>query len=227
MGTLFIVSTPIGNLGDITKRALETLSSVDMIACEDTRRAGQLFSHLGIAPPPFVRYDDRTERTAVPALIAALSDGKTIALISDAGTPNLSDPGFVLVRECRKRNVPVVSIPGASALLAALVSSGLPADKFMFLGYPPEKQSHRKALLQNLISMNRLTAMTYIFYCAPHKLGLLLDDIHDVLGDIDIVTEREMTKVHEEHWAGSVLQAKQAFRDPKGEFVLLFRIDIR
>lgn len=239
MGTLYIVSTPIGNLSDISIRAIETLFSVDIIACEDTRRAGLLLAelnkHYGLAPeftfrvqridtsPRLLRYDDRTEQNVTPQLLEALSEGKSVALISDAGTPLISDPGYVLVHEARKRNIPVVSIPGASALLAALTSSGLPADKFMFLGYPPEKKGHRKKLFTNLLQMNRFIDSTYVFYVAPHKLHTTLTDLKETLGDIKVTICRELTKIHEEIWNGIISEALQKCIHVKGEIVLLIR----
>jgi 16S rRNA (cytidine1402-2'-O)-methyltransferase len=236
MGTLFIVATPIGNLEDISLRALKTLFSVDVIACEDSRKTrlllqllrerplhfgSEIASHVGnrINAPTLMRYDDRTEASATPEILELLRQGKSVALVSDAGTPLVSDPGYILVRQARKLDIPVVSIPGPSALLAALVSSGLPTDKFMFLGYPPEKQSHRKTLFAS-VPKN----LTVTFYCAPHKLRVTLEDMKHVLGDIEITVARELTKVHEELWSGTLEQALTYFRAPKGEFVILFQI---
>lgn len=171
-----------------------------------------------------MRFDDHTERQATAEIISLLDQGKSVALVSDAGTPLISDPGFILVREARKRGVPVISIPGASALLAALTSSGLPTDKFLFLGYPPEKSSHRLTLFRSLTSINRLIEVTYIFYCSPHKLVTTLYDLKEALGDIDITICRELTKVHEEIWKGAIAHAENYFSDPKGEFVMLFTL---
>lgn len=215
MGTLFVVSTPIGNLEDITIRAQKTLASVDLVLCEDTRRTAKLTNQ------PLLRFDDYTERQRTPEVIEMLKDEKNIALVSDAGTPLVSDPGFTLVREAINRGIKVVSIPGPSAVLAALTTSGLPSDKFLFLGYPPEKQSHRLKLFQSLPKNT-----TIIFYCAPHKLKQTLEDMQSVFGDIDIVLCRELTKIHEEVWRGSVALAKKESLDKKGEFVLLFRLSV-
>ena len=220
MGILYIVSTPIGNLEDITIRAIKILFAVDIIACEDTRRTGLLLQHHKIKlKQQLIRYDASTESQKAPELIALLEQGKAVALVSDAGTPLISDPGFLLVRECIKRGIKVVSIPGASALLAALTTSGVPTDKFMFLGYPSEKKSHRLKLFATLPKET-----TIIFYCAPHKLIQTLVDMKDVFGDIDIAVARELTKVHEEVWHGSLSQATEYFKDPKGEFVLLLHV---
>ncbi|MEK7533318.1 MAG: 16S rRNA (cytidine(1402)-2'-O)-methyltransferase [Patescibacteria group bacterium] len=240
MGTLSIVSTPIGNLSDISLRAIQTLFSVDVIACEDTRRTGMLIQELTkryiampefasqIAgtkrPPKLMRYDDRTEQTATPELLDLLAQGKSVALVSDAGTPLISDPGYILVREARKHNVAVVSIPGASAVLTALAGSGLPANTFMYLGYPPEKQSKRVTLFRSLRTIHEVIATTYVLYCAPHKLRSTFDDLNQTLGDIDIVVARELTKMHEEYWTGTLTEAMQHFEDPKGEFVLLLHL---
>lgn len=209
MGALYIVATPIGNLEDITIRATKTLSSVDLVLCEDTRRTAKLTNR------PMLRFDDHTERQKTPEIIEMLIQGKNIALVSDAGTPLISDPGFLLVREAIKRGIKVVSIPGPSAVLAALTASGLPPDRFLFLGYPPEKQSHRINLFKSLLKNT-----TIIFYCAPHKLKQTLEDLRSVLGNIDIVLCRELTKLHEQVWRGKISEAPI---NQRGEFVLLFR----
>lgn len=219
MGTLFVVATPIGNLEDISIRATKILSSVDVILCEDTRRTGSMLSSLHIPYKKLQQYYDQIEMQQVPGIIELLKAGQNIALVSDAGTPLLNDPGYILVFEARKHNIPVISIPGASALLAALVSSGLPVDKFMYVGYPPEKQSHRLKLFSTLPKK-----MTLIFYCAPHKLQTTLSDLKEVHGDIEIVISRELTKIHEEYWSGLISEALLHFSEPKGEFVLLFNI---
>ena len=239
MGTLYIVSTPIGNLEDITIRAIKMLMCVEFILCEDTRRTGLLLQKLkkhaqfiegsepsNIRKGEMIRFDEHTEHQKIPEVIDHLLQGKSVALVSDSGTPLISDPGFLLVRECLKRGIPVVSIPGASALLTALTTSGLPADKFTFLGYPPEKQTRRVKLFEKLLSINRLIDSTYIFYCAPHKLLRILEDMKEVFGDIDIVISRELTKIHEEVWRGSLSEALKYFSSPQGEFVLVFRLFI-
>lgn len=223
MGTLYIVATPIGNLEDITLRMTKTLGYVDIILCEDTRRTGQMLSTLAIPHNKLLSYYDAIEQQRTPEILAHLKEGKNIALVSDAGTPIISDPGYVLVSQARKRNIPVVSIPGSSAVLTALTSSGLPADKFTFLGYPPEKTSHRKKLFEDMTHLNRFKC-TYIFFCAPHKLITTLREMRDAFGDIEIVICRELTKIHEETWTGTLDDAKEKFVEPKGEFVLLFQL---
>lgn len=194
---------------DMTIRAQKTLTSVDLVLCEDTRRTAKLTRR------PLLRFDEHTEQKLVPQILEMLQ-GKNIALVSDAGTPLISDPGYRLVSEAIKRGINVVSIPGVTAAIAALTSSGLPTNRFLFLGYPPEKQSHRKKLFQSLSNDT-----TIIFYCAPHKLHQTLQDLKDVLGDIEIVLARELTKIHEEIWRGKLSEALTHFFDPKGEFVLL------
>lgn len=232
MNKLFIVSTPIGNLEDITIRAIKTLFSVDVILCEDTRHTGNLLNELRKRyptlvtdkKPELIAYYDEIEDKKIPEVIDALTQGRTIALVSDAGTPLISDPGFRLVRECIKRNIKVESMPGASAILTALTSSGLPSDKFFFVGYLPEKQGQRMKLLKDLGEMNKLVASTYIAYCAPHKLEQTLIDMKEALGEIDLAVARELTKIHEEVWKGTVTQALDHFQNPQGEFVLLFNL---
>ncbi len=261
MGTLYIVATPIGNLEDITIRAIKTLFSVDIIACEDTRRTGLLLQELtkrygyivehysssesrsdrgesrsqqdssrlrsNNTKPMLISYFEEAENQRTPEVIALLEDGKDVALVSDAGTPLVSDPGFLLVREAIKQGIKVVSIPGPTAAIAALTSSGLPTDKFFFLGYPPEKSSHRIILFESLLNMHRCKLNnTYILYCAPHKLVMTLEDMQAVFGDGDIVLARELTKIHEEVWRGTISEALEKYREsePKGEFVLLFAL---
>lgn len=237
MGKLSLVATPIGNLDDITIRAIKTIFTADMILCEDTRHSGMLFHELLMRygeqfdqnpdwKPTLIPYYDQIEDKKLPEIIELLKIGNHLALVSDAGTPLISDPGFRLVRECVKREIPVESIPGPSAVLAALTSSGLPTDKFIFYGYPPEKQSARIKHFQSLSQcINTLEQKpTAIFYCAPHKFAQTLEDMNQVFGDIEIVVARELTKMHEEVWKGSIKKALDAFKDPKGEFVLLFHL---
>lgn len=235
MGTLFIVATPIGNLEDISVRAARILFTSTLLLCEDTRQTGLLLDLVGkrfpflvpsgYARPKLLRYDDQAEHTMTPELIGRLLSGESLALVSDAGTPLISDPGYVLVSEARRRGVPVVSIPGPSAVLAALTSSGLPAGSFTFLGYPPEKQGHRMSLFARVVSAHALIPATYVFYCAPHKLQGVLSDMHTAFGNCRICLCRELTKVHEECWNGSVTEAMAHVAEPKGEFVIL--VDLR
>lgn len=237
MGTLYIVATPIGNLEDISLRALRVLLTADTVACEDTRQTSRLLSLLterfapvisasGIAvdTPRLIRYDNDTEYREAPGLIALLEGGGDVVLVSDAGTPLISDPGYFIVSEARKRDIPVTAVPGASAAVTALSISGLPTDRFTFLGYPPEKASHRAALFTGIRESAERLPATYLLYVAPHKLLRTLEDLRAACGDRPIVLIRELTKVHETYWRGSVTQALDQNRTPKGEYVLLFRL---
>ena len=241
MANLYIVATPIGNLKDITLRALEILFSVDYIACEDTRRTGQLLEQyrikytaiLGVKPlkqivqkPKFISYYDEVEYKKIPEIIRLLTEGNNVALVSDSGTPLISDPGFKLVQECFKRGIKIVSLPGPTAVISALVSSGLPTNNFWFLGYLPSKSVQRRKLLSNLLNSFKFikNTPTLIFFEAPHRMSESLNDIGEVFGDIEIVVAKELTKVHEEVWRGKVSQAQKEFIKPQGEIVILFSI---
>jgi len=233
MGTLFIVSTPIGNIDDITIRALKTLFSVSYIACEDTRVTGNLLElvknrygkefSLG-DKPKLIRYHDGNEQNVTPQLIGLLETGSMVALVSDAGTPLVSDPGYRIVHEVRKRKIPVVVIPGTSAFLTALTGSGVPAHTFTFLGYLPEKQTNRIELLDRIKKSSTIFPSTYMCYVAPHKVQQTLEDMEYVYEDIDIHVARELTKLHEEYWKGTLAEARTYFEHPKGEFVILFTL---
>lgn len=204
MGILYIVATPIGNREDLSPRARKVLESVDVVLCEDTRRTGLLIKNR------LLSYYEEIEDKRIPEVLDLLKT-KNVALVSDAGTPLISDPGYRLVRECIKRNVKVESIPGPSAVLVALTSSGLPPDKFMFLGFFNKK---------NLTLVK--PGITTIFYCAPHKLINNLKELKEKFSNLEIVLARELTKLHEEVWRGSIDDALTHFKNPKGEFVLLF-----
>jgi len=224
MGILYIVATPIGNLQDITLRAIKILQTVDIIACEDTRKTGILLSRVLPAEalrPKLVSYYEQNELQRIPEIIAALKDDLSIALISDAGTPTISDPGFKLVRECIREGIRVESLPGPSSVITALTVSGLPTDKFLFVGYPPKKPGHRKTLFENLTKLPIKT--TVIFFEGPHHLIRTLEGIKEVFGDIDIVICRELTKIYEEIRREKISKSIEHFTktDPKGEFVIL------
>lgn len=225
MSTLYIVSTPIGNLKDITLRALEILKEVDLIACEDTRRTSILLNHCQIKKP-LLSYFEHNEERRIPELVRKLETGEKIALVSDSGTPLLSDPGFKLVRECIKRKIKVEAIPGASAVLCALVSSGLPTDKFIFLGYLPKKKGKRIFLLESLATVLLNIVATVVIFESPYKLLKTLEDLKGVFGDINIVIARELTKVHEEIRREKISEAQKNFQKikPRGEFTLLFSV---
>ncbi|MDO8583244.1 MAG: 16S rRNA (cytidine(1402)-2'-O)-methyltransferase [bacterium] len=229
MGTLFIVATPIGNLEDISQRAIKTLQTVDVIACEDTRKTGLLISKIlpiDTKRPRLVSYYEQNELQRIPEVIAAIKDDLNIALVSDAGTPLISDPGFKLVRECIKEGIKVESIPGPSSVITALTVSGLPTDKFMFLGYPPRKPGHRKTLFENVKSSLGLVKSTIIFFEAPHKILRTLEELKEVFGDIEIVLARELTKTYEEVRHEKISTSIEHFTktEPKGEFVILFNL---
>lgn len=237
-GILYVVATPIGNLEDITIRAIKTLLTVDGIACEDTRKAGFLLKTLreryvelvgtviAIKDQRLISYYEQNELQRIPEIIIALKNGVNIALISDAGTPAISDPGFKLIRECLREGIRVESIPGPSSVISALVSSGLPTDKFFFVGYPPRKPGHRAKFWQNITTMIRIIRVTVIVFEAPHKLLKTLGELQTVFGDIEIVIARELTKVHEEVLRMKTSEAIEHFKIklPKGEFVLLVNL---
>jgi len=234
MGTLYVVATPIGNLEDISLRALRILLTAPYIACEDTRRTGMLLSELKkrygttIATntkPKLISYYDQVEKSKTPEILELLANSD-VALVSDAGTPLISDPGYVLVHEARKRNVPVIAIPGPNAAIAALSVSGLPVSSFIFFGYPPEKQSTRLTHFKQVYQcINTLVHKpTVIYYCAPHNLHAVLHDAKEVFGDINVVICRELTKIHEEYLHGTITEALTHFQIIKGEIVLLLTI---
>jgi 16S rRNA (cytidine1402-2'-O)-methyltransferase len=219
-GTLFVVATPIGNLDDITLRALKTLAAVDVIAAEDTRHTGRLLARHGIAAGRLISCHEHNEQERVAQLLAQLKDGKTVALVSDAGTPGVSDPGFRLVQAARAEGFTVVPIPGPSAAVTALSAAGLPTDAFLFVGFPPRKQG---ALKRDLAALADQRA-TLIFYESPRRLFTLLQTLRATLGDRQAVLARELTKIHEEFVCGSLSEIIQALNERpalKGECTLL------
>lgn len=218
---LFLVSTPIGNLKDISKRAEETLKSVQIIACEDTRTTKQLFTLLGLkTEAKLISYHEHNAKTATPKIIELLKKNIDIALVSDAGTPLISDPGFRLVRECRKEKIEVTTIPGANAVLSAIQLSGLPSDSFLFSGFLPPKSSKRKTALQNYTNLQA----TLVFYETPNRLIETLEDINLILGNREMAVVREITKKFEETKIDTVQNLIQFYTNqgiPKGELVLV------
>lgn len=212
-----VVATPIGNLGDITLRALEALKTADLVACEDTRTTAKLLNHYGIATRTLA-YHEHNEAAATAQLIEKLQGGSRIALVSDAGTPLLSDPGARLVKAARDAGIKVTPLPGASALLAALTMAGLPSDQFHFAGFLPQKTKPREALLASLKNLQA----TLVFYEAPHRLVETLEHLQQ-LGDRDAAVARELTKLFEECPRGvlSALAAHYTKNPPKGECVVL------
>lgn len=220
MGTLYIVSTPIGNLKDITLRAIETLGTVDYVLCEDTRVSGKLLSAYDISKKMVV-FNDFNEQRLVSSVVGDLEKGMNIALVSDAGTPLVSDPGFKLVREAAFKNIKIEAIPGATAAIAALTVSGRPTDKFMFVGYLPKKDGKRRKQLVELKKIGEIAKTTFIIYESPFRVLETLEAIKEVLGDVDVVVCREMTKLHEEVLRGKISDITTTVKT-KGEFVILF-----
>lgn len=216
-GKLYIVSTPIGNLGDITYRAVEILNQVPLIAAEDTRHSKKLLNHYGINTP-LISYFEHNRFTRIPKIIDHLSNGRDLAVITDAGTPGISDPAYKLVREALANNIYIEAIPGASASLAALVSSGLPTDKFLFEGFLPPKKGRK-----GRISKVKDSEATLIYYESPKRLQRTLKNLLEELGDRPAVVARELTKIHEEIKRGTLSELLSYFtaKSPKGECVIL------
>jgi 16S rRNA (cytidine1402-2'-O)-methyltransferase len=218
---LYVVSTPIGNLEDITLRALRVLKEAAVIACEDTRQSQKLLQHFGITTKT-VSYHDHNEQQRAAELIVRLEDGEAVAMVSDAGTPGVSDPGYRLIQLAIRHNIPVIPIPGASALLPALVASGLGTDDFRFLGFLPAKHGARKTLLESLTDV----PYTVVFYEAPHRIVEALEDVVETMGaDRRVVIARELTKLHEEFRRDSAGNLCEALRTQdmglRGEIVLV------
>lgn len=222
---LTIVPTPIGNLKDITLRALEVLRSVDGIICEDTRHTGLLLKHYQIQKPLLVLNDFNEART-FPQILQKLQNGENLALVSDAGTPLISDPGYKLVRECLTRNIVVDSLPGPTSIIPALTLSGLPPDKFFFLGYLPEKPGKRAELFKNLSTVNSTLSTTFIAFVAPHKLIRSLEEMLEIYEDIEVVLAKELSKIHQSAQNKKISGWLELFKKqpPKGEYILLFHL---
>jgi 16S rRNA (cytidine1402-2'-O)-methyltransferase len=218
-GTLYVVSTPIGNLEDITHRAIRVLGEVDLIACEDTRHTRKLLDRYGITTKT-ISYHEHNEQERSQELIDLLAGGTNLAVVSDAGTPGISDPGFRLVRLAIARELSVVPIPGPSALITALVASGLPTNEFFFGGFLPARSGARQTRLNELRSI----PSTLIFYEAPHRLAAALSDAHEILGEREAVVARELTKLHEEISRGRLSELAARFssgENARGEIVLI------
>ena len=217
-GCLYLVATPIGNLEDITLRALRILKEVDQIACEDTRHTQKLLSHYNIQKP-LISYHEHNEMTRAPELVLAMEQGAQIALVSDAGMPLVSDPGYRLVTLALRHHLPIVPIPGPSALLAALSASGLPNEEFLFAGFLPARTGERRRALERL----RIEDRTIIFYEAPHRIEETLADAREVLGERPACLAREVTKLHEEFRRGTLseLSASLSEKPARGEITLL------
>lgn len=218
-GTLYIVATPIGNLEDITLRALRVLREVDRIACEDTRQTRKLLDRHGISKP-LVSYHEHNEQARAEELLGEIEAGSSIALVSDAGTPLIADPGYRIVERARSRGIAVVPIPGPSALISALSASGLPTDAFFFGGFLPAKKTQRTKILAQL----KDCPATLVFYEAPHRMLEALDDIVSVLGSREVTLARELTKIHEEFLTGEASEVRERLAQRpslKGEFTLM------
>jgi len=229
-GKLFIVATPIGNLQDITLRAIDTLLKAKNIFCEDTRKTGVFLEKLRsykieqeLTHPSLFSYFEQNEKERIPFAIGMLKRGEDIALISSAGTPAVSDPGFKLVREAVKEGIDVVSIPGPTSAISALVSSGLPTDKFLFLGFLPKKMGHRKSLLISVKEANDLVSSTIIIFESPFRINQTLQELLGVFGNANAAVCRELTKVFEEIKRGNIEELIAYFENkkPKGEFVIV------
>jgi 16S rRNA (cytidine1402-2'-O)-methyltransferase len=218
-GTLWLVGTPIGNLGDVTERARSTLARVDTIACEDTRRTRKLLTHLGIHGARLVTFFEGNERKRIPELLGRLRDGRDVAVVSDAGMPGLSDPGERLVRAAVSAGIPVDVVPGPSAAITALVLSGLPAARFAFEGFLPRKRGERRTRLQQLAGDPR----TVVVFESPRRLGELLADALELLGDRRAAVVRELTKVHQEVVRGGLsdLAGRYLGEEARGEVVVV------
>jgi 16S rRNA (cytidine1402-2'-O)-methyltransferase len=215
-GTLFVVATPIGNLEDVTARALRVLREVDVIAAEDTRRTARLLARYSIATPS-ISLHEHNETAKTPALVARLERGESVALVSDAGTPIVSDPGFRLVRAALDAGIRVEPVPGPSAVMAALSASGLPTDHFGFFGFPPTRSKDRKDWLE---SVCRMTG-TVVFFEAPHRIRETLQQLQRTAGDCPVAVARELTKAHEEWVRGPISAVLEALQTPIGEFTVV------
>jgi 16S rRNA (cytidine1402-2'-O)-methyltransferase len=219
VGTLYLVATPIGNLADITQRALQVLKDVDLIACEDTRHTHKLLQHYGINTKT-ISYHEHNEQQRARQLIDLMKQGSDVAVVSDAGTPAISDPGFRLVQAAIENEVPVVPIPGPTAVISALIAAGLPTDEFFFAGFLPSRSNARRARLNEL----RSVPGTLIFYEAPHRLATTLKDAYETLGEREAVVARELTKLHEEIRRGRLSDLASHYAEeenPRGEIVVL------
>ena len=215
-GTLFVVATPIGNLEDFTFRALRVLRDADVIAAEDTRRTAKLLRHYEIATPTLSFHQHNT-RSRMPQLIRRLKSGQRVALVTDAGTPGISDPGFELVDACLNEGISVDPVPGASAPLAAASASGFPLDPLTIFGFAPARSRERRTWLEHIVELDH----TFTFFEAPHRISRTLEDLGELLGDRQIVVWRELTKIHQQHARGPADSIIGRMTDPRGEFTVV------
>jgi 16S rRNA (cytidine1402-2'-O)-methyltransferase len=223
-GTLYLVATPIGNLEDVTRRALRLLAEADVVACEDTRRTRSLLEHFGIRART-ISYHEHNERERADELARMIESGSTVALVSDAGTPGINDPGYRVVRACVERGLNIIPVPGPSALVAALTASGLPTDEFYFGGFLPARTHARR---ERLSSVRTLRA-TLVFYEAPHRIAHALADAREILGERNAAVARELTKLHEEIVRGRLSELAARFSTEgaaRGEMVLVIDRDV-
>lgn len=218
-GSLTLCATPIGNLEDMAPRAVEALSKADVVACEDTRRTRKLLTHMGIRARELIVYHEGNERRQAEGLVERIAGGAHVVLVSDAGMPGLSDPGYHLVRACAERGLTVGVIPGPSAAIAALAVSGLPPARFCFEGFFPRKRGDRRRRIEELANERR----TMVVYESPHRIGESLEDLADILGERPVALVRELTKIHEEVRRGSLDEVLRSVREdpPRGEIVLV------
>lgn len=221
-GRLFVVATPIGNMGDLSPRAAEVLAAVDVVAAEDTRVTGKLLARVD-AKNRMVSYREQTEHRLSADLVQRMLEGQSVALVSDAGTPTISDPGYRLVHAAAEAGIEVVAVPGPSAVIALLSVAGLPTDRFRFEGFPPAKATARRRLLESL----RGAGTTVVFYESPHRIVDFLGEVSAALGDPPVAAGRELTKMHEEVRRGAALEVAAYFgrKEPRGEFVVAVRVE--
>ncbi len=218
-GKIYLIATPIGNLEDITYRAVKILKEVNIIAAEDTRHSLKLLNHLEISKP-MISYHRHNEDTKTDVLLNILKEGKDIGLITDAGTPGISDPGEEIVKEAIKNNIEVIPIPGACALINALITSGLNTKEFSFYGFLPLDKKLRKEKMDDIKKQNK----TIIFYEAPHRLEKTLKELKEVFGNINIVVAKELTKIHETFYRGTIEEVLEKMGEIKGEFIVMFEV---
>lgn len=218
-GKIYLIATPIGNLEDITYRAVKILNEVDIIAAEDTRHSLKLLNHLEISKP-MISYHRHNEDTKTEVLLNILKEGKNIGLITDAGTPGISDPGEEIVKEAIKNNIEVIPIPGACALINALITSGLNTKEFSFYGFLPLDKKLRKEKMDDIKKQNK----TIIFYEAPHRLEKTLKELKEIFGNINIVVAKELTKIHETFYRGTIEEVLEKMGEIKGEFIVMFEV---